>query len=311
MYQKTIKNKIEFSGVGLHTGANSRVVVLPTEADTGICFVRKDLPGTSPIRAGVSSVVATSYATTLGSADATVSTVEHLLAAFYALGVDNASVEVEGPEIPVLDGSAAPFVEMIREAGLKTLESPKRYMVIKKPIKVSDGDRFIHLIPSRDEEFSIDYTIDFPHPYLQEQSFSMSFSSSSSDIFSREVAGARTFGFLREVKLLRANGLAKGGSLDNAVVVGDMDILNEGGLRYPDEFVRHKVLDFIGDLSLIGVPLIGRIKAHRAGHSLNYKLAQKVLKNPGRWEMVDAQASAFEKELEEPCSVIEQRLATA
>jgi UDP-3-O-[3-hydroxymyristoyl] N-acetylglucosamine deacetylase len=307
MFQKTIKNIIEFSGIGLHTGAQARVRVRPSGADTGICFLRKDLQGAPPIRAWVSNVVATSYATTLGSRGATVSTVEHLMAAFYGMGVDNVLVEVEGPEIPVLDGSAAPFVELIEEAGLKTLKSTKRYMVIKKPIKVSGEGKFIHLLPSPEQGFTIDYTIDFAHPYLDRQSFSMSFSSPG-NIFSKEVAKARTFGFLHEVELLRANGLAKGGSLNNAVVVGERDILNEGGLRYHDEFVRHKVLDFIGDLAIIGVPVIGHIKAHRAGHSLNHKLAQKVLKNSGSWEMVDSRVAT--EELPKPYHVLEGGLAT-
>jgi UDP-3-O-[3-hydroxymyristoyl] N-acetylglucosamine deacetylase len=307
MFQKTVKNIIEFSGIGLHTGARARVRVRPSGADTGIRFVRKDLPGAPPIRAWVSNVVATSYATTLGSKGVTVSTVEHLMAAFYGMGVDNVLVEIEGPEIPVLDGSAAPFVEMIEDAGLKILRSPKRYMVIKKPIKVSGEGKFIHLLPSPEQGFTIDYTIDFAHPYLAKQSFSMSLSSPGK-IFSREVARARTFGFLHEVELLRANGLAKGGSLNNAVVVGERDILNEEGLRYPDEFVRHKVLDSMGDLALIGVSIIGHIKAHRAGHSLNHKLAQKALKNPGSWKMVDSLVA--NEELPNQYHVLERGLAT-
>jgi UDP-3-O-[3-hydroxymyristoyl] N-acetylglucosamine deacetylase len=311
MLQKTIKKRIDFSGIGLHIGSDSRITILPSEADSGICFVRKDLPGTPRIMAEVSNVVSTSYATTLGTDGATVSTVEHLLAAFYGLGVDNALVEVEGPEIPVLDGSAEPFVEMITEAGLKTLESPKMYMVITKPIKVAGEGNFIHLIPSPDMGFDIDYTIDFPHPLLDAQTFSMSFSSSNGDAFSTDVAGARTFGFLRDVELLRANGLAKGGSLDNAVVVGEKDILNEGGLRYPDEFVRHKVLDFLGDLSLVGMPVIGRVIAHRAGHALNFKLAQKVVKNPGRWQMVDSLADTVKDGLPKRYLGMEEGLATA
>jgi UDP-3-O-[3-hydroxymyristoyl] N-acetylglucosamine deacetylase len=309
MFQKTVKDIIEFSGIGLHTGAHARVRVLPSKADTGIRFVRKDLSGAPSIKAGASNVVATCYATTLGSGDVTVSTVEHLLAAFYGLGIDNAVVEVQGPEIPILDGSAVPFVEMIDEAGLKTLGRTKRYMVIKKPLKVSEESKFINLLPSRKNEFTIDFTIDFPHPFLDRQSFSRSFPSSSSSIFLKEVAMARTFGFLHEVELLRANGLAKGGSLNNAVVVGDRDILNEGGLRYSDEFVRHKVLDFMGDLALIGVPVIGRIFAHRAGHALNYKLVRKLFKNPDRWEMVDSVAT---EELPKLYPVVhEEGLATA
>lgn len=309
MFQKTVKNIIEFSGVGLHTGADARVRILPSGADTGIRFVRKDLPGTPVIKAEAKNVISTSYATTLGTRGVTVSTVEHLLATFYGMGVDNALVEVSGPEVPVLDGSAEPFVEMIEDAGLKTLDSVKKYMVVKKPIKVSGEGKFIYLLPSPEQGFSIDYTIDFAHPYLEKQEFSMSFSSTGAT-FAREVSRARTFGFLRDVELLRANGLAKGGSLKNAVVVGEKDILNEDGLRYPDEFVRHKVLDILGDLSLVGVPVIGRIKAHRAGHALNFKLAQKICKSPARWKMVEP-VPTFNKELTKPYPALGQGLATA
>jgi UDP-3-O-[3-hydroxymyristoyl] N-acetylglucosamine deacetylase len=182
-------------------------------------------------------------------------------------------------------------------------------MVIKKPIKVSGEGKFIHLLPSPERGFSIDYTIDFAHPFLDRQSFSMSFSSGTT--FSREVAGARTFGFLRDVELLRANGLAKGGSLENAVVVGDKDILNEDGLRYPDEFVRHKVLDLLGDISLVGVPIVGRIKAHRAGHAINLKLAQRVRKSSGKWKMVDSRVSSLNEEASKHYPALGQGLATA
>lgn len=284
MLQKTIKKPISFAGVGLHTGCHVKARIVPAGKDTGISFVRKDLPGTPPIQALAKNVVSTAHATTLGADGATVSTVEHIMAAFYGLGVDNAVVELYGPEVPVLDGSAARFIEMIDEAGLRSFKKKKKFIVIKKPIKISDGDKMIHLLPSDDMEFSVDYSIDFSHPFLGAQSF---YSLFSRDVFTKEVARARTFGFLRDVEAMRASGLAKGGSLSNAVVIGDDEIINKDGLRYPDEFVRHKVLDVMGDISLAGAPIIGHLKAHRAGHGLNYLLVEKLLKNPGKWELCE------------------------
>jgi len=284
MMQKTINRAIEFTGIGIHTGGEIHVRVLPSDEDTGITFVRTDLPEAAGIKAEPSNVVATSYATSLGRGGAIVSTVEHLMAAFYGLGVDNVVVELDGPEVPIMDGSAAGFIEMIEEAGLRELDSARRYLVVKRPIKVADRDKYILLMPAVSGELSIDYSIDFAHSLLQSQSYSGRFSSAA---FREEMGSARTFGFLKDVEMLRANGLARGGSLDNAIVIGDAGVLNEGGLRYPDEFVRHKVLDMVGDLSILGVPLIGALVAHRAGHSLNHKLVKEIMRRPGRWEITD------------------------
>jgi len=285
--QQTVREIIRFSGVGLHTGSHVNVRVCPADDDTGIVFIRKDIPGCLPIKAEALNVVATTYATTLGfEKGVTVSTVEHLLAAFYGLGVDNAIVELDGPEVPILDGSASSFIEMIEDAGLKELDCPRRRLVIKKPVKVSDGEKFAILLPSEGTDLRIDYTIDFSHPFLSRQSFATLF---GRDAFKSEVGSARTFGFLKDVEMLKANGLARGGSLDNAIVISDTEILNEGGLRYPDEFVRHKVLDMMGDLSLIGAPVSGHLIAHRSGHALNHKLVRSVLKTPGAWEIRSAQ----------------------
>lgn len=283
--QQTIKNRIEFSGIGLHTGADVKVRIIPSGEDNGITFVRKDIPGSPVIKAEAANVVATSYATSLGSKGVTISTIEHLMAAFYGLGVDNAVVELDGPEVPIMDGSALQFIEMIEEVGLQILCAPKKYLVVKKPIKVADRDKYVLLLPSEEDEFTIDYSIDFSHPFLKKQKFSKLF---SKDVFRKDVGKARTFGFLRDIEMLRANGLAKGGSLNNAIVISDTEILNEGGLRYPDEFVRHKVLDLMGDISLIGAPIIGHIIAHRSGHAMNHMLAQEVLKRTSRWELTDA-----------------------
>lgn len=285
MLQKTVKDNIEFSGIGLHTGCGVNARIIPSGADTGITFVRTDLPGSPAIKAEASNVLTTSYATSLGTRELSISTVEHILAAFYCLGVDNAIVELDGPEVPILDGSSSGFIDMIESTGLTELCSPRKYIVIKRPIKVQENGKYVFLMPSEETEFTVDYSIDFSHPFMTRQNFSRLF---SKEVFKNEVGRARTFGFLRDVETLRKNGLAKGGSLDNAIVIGEGEILNEGGLRYPDEFVRHKVLDMMGDISLLGAPVVGRIIAHRSGHSLNYKLIQQVLKMPGRWDLLDS-----------------------
>ncbi|MBI5588469.1 MAG: UDP-3-O-acyl-N-acetylglucosamine deacetylase [Deltaproteobacteria bacterium] len=282
--QQTLRNVIEFSGIGLHTGCAVNMRILPSAEDTGIAFIRKDIPGSPAIKAESSNVVATSYATSLGAKGVTVSTVEHILSAFYGLGVDNAVVELDGPEVPIMDGSASHFIDMIESAGLTWLSAPRKYIVITRPIKVADRDKYVLLLPAEEAEFSIDYSIDFSHPFLTKQSFSKLF---SREVFRQEVGSARTFGFLKDLEMLRANGLAKGASLNNAVAIGDTSIINEDGLRYPDEFVRHKVLDMMGDISLLGAPVIGHLIAHRAGHGLNHRLVNEILKRPGRWHMTD------------------------
>ncbi|OGP18597.1 MAG: UDP-3-O-[3-hydroxymyristoyl] N-acetylglucosamine deacetylase [Deltaproteobacteria bacterium GWC2_55_46] len=305
MMQQTLRNVIEFSGVGLHTGCEVSVRILPSCGDTGITFFRRDLPGSSAIRAVSSNVTSTSYATSLGSRGATVSTIEHLMAAFYGMGVDNAIVELNGPEVPIMDGSAAEFVGMVESAGLVTLSTPRRYMVIKKPIKVVEDDKYIFLMPSEEAGLSINYAIDFSHPFLAKQSFSRPF---SKDVFRKELGSARTFGFLKDVEMLRANGLARGGSLENAIVISDTEILNEGGLRYPDEFVRHKVLDLMGDISLVGAPIMGKLIAYRSGHALNHKLAQEIWRKPGRWEFSDL--SPVEDAVFAPSAALLEKMAT-
>lgn len=283
--QKTVSHAIEFSGIGLHTGQNINVRILPSGEDTGITFIRKDIPSAPAIKAWPSNVVATSYATSLGLNGVTVSTVEHILAAFYGLGVDNAVVELDGPEVPIMDGSSACFIDLIEEAGRQALCAPRRYLVVKRPIKVAERDKFILLMPARDGDLSIDYSIDFANSLIADQSYSGRF---SREAFIEGMAKARTFGFLRDVEMLRANGLARGGSTSNAIVIGDTGILNEEGLRYPDEFVRHKVLDMLGDISLLGYPVIGRLVAHRSGHSLNHSLVKEVLRRSARWELSES-----------------------
>jgi len=225
-----------------------------------------------------------------------VGTVEHILAALYGLGVDNAVIELDGPEIPIMDGSAMPIVDMIEAAGLQKLDATRKYLVIEKPIKVIDHDRFVYFMPAskteQEDGLSVDYTIDFTQPYLENQSFSFSFTRKA---FKKELASARTFGYLKDVEMLKKNGLARGGSLDNAIVIGDEDILNEEGLRFHDEFVRHKVLDLLGDLALLGVPVVGKLQAFRAGHGLNQKLVGKVLRTPSSWKRLELVEDDFPK----------------
>jgi len=302
--QHTLKNIVRFSGIGLHTGRAVNVRILPCGEDSGIRFVRTDLPGSPAIKAVSANVISTSYATTIGLKGSSVSTIEHLMAAFYGMGVDNALVELDGPEVPIMDGSAVDFIGMIESVGLAPLPALRQYLVVKKPIRVSEDDKYIFLLPPDDMEFTIDYSIDFAHPFLNKQSFSRLF---SQDVFRKELGSARTFGFLKDVESLRANGLARGGSLENAIVISDTEILNEGGLRYPDEFVRHKVLDLMGDIALVGAPVLGQLIAYRSGHSLNHKLAQKVLDRPGRWELTDSPSG---KEFM-PVPALLEKLATA
>jgi UDP-3-O-[3-hydroxymyristoyl] N-acetylglucosamine deacetylase len=284
MLQKTLKDIVSFSGVGLHTGCHVNVRILPSAEDTGITFVRTDIPGAPVVKAVAENVVATNYATSIGRNGMTVATVEHLMAAFYVMGVDNAVVEIDGPEVPILDGSAELFIQMMEGAGFRLLSAPRKYIVVKRPIKVTDGDKYALLMPAEEMVFTIDYSIDFSHPFLTKQNFSGHF---SADDFKREIGSARTFGFLRDVEMLRANGLAKGGSLSNAVVISDTEVLNEEGMRWPDEPVRHKVLDLMGDIALIGAPVVGHLIAYRSGHALNLSLVNKTLKKSTRWELAD------------------------
>jgi UDP-3-O-[3-hydroxymyristoyl] N-acetylglucosamine deacetylase len=259
--------------------------LMPAAADTGVVLVRCDLAGRPQVAARAENVVATEMATTLGRNGVTVQTVEHVLAALAGLGIDNARIEVDGPEIPIMDGSAAPFIAAIKEAGFREQDTPKSFIVVKRSVTVREGDKHATLAPGRG--FRIDCTIDFKHPLISDQAVSVSFSDTT---FVREVSSARTFGFLRDVEKLKAAGLAKGGSLDNAIVVDEFSILNPEGLRFPDEFVRHKVLDAVGDVSLLGMPVIGCLTAYKSGHTLNHRLVMTVLEQRAAWAVVRARA---------------------
>lgn len=281
MNQRTIAEKISCTGIGLHTGEPVQLTLYPAAANSGIVFVRTDLAHPVEIPAQPWSVASTAYATTLGCGDATIGTVEHLLAAIYSLGIDNVRVEVDGPEVPVMDGSSASFVFLIRAAGVYDQPSERRRMRIRKPIEVRDGDRSIRIDPGR--SLRVSYSVDYTHPAIGRQTLKGFTLSGRS--FEREICRARTFGFLHEVEALWRNGLARGGNLDNTVVMDESRVLNRDGLRWADEFVRHKILDLIGDLALIGMPIEGHIVVERGGHALHQQLVTEILKTPEAWRI--------------------------
>jgi UDP-3-O-[3-hydroxymyristoyl] N-acetylglucosamine deacetylase len=288
--QRTISEPVTCQGVGLHSGAPVTLTLRPAPAHHGILFVRTDTARPVSIPALSEYVVDTSLATTLGRDGVKVGTVEHLLSALAGLGIDNVRVEVDGPEVPVMDGSAAHFVQMIQGVGVRELEERRSYLVIKKPVSVVDGDKEATLAPAR--RFRVSCTIDFTHPLISSQSYELDLSDRG---FSGEISRARTFGFLRDVEMLKKLGLARGGSLENAIVVDESTILNPDGLRFPDEFVRHKILDAIGDVSLFGRPVIGHLKVFKTGHALNHKLVQKVLADPSCYEIVQGHPADAER----------------
>ncbi len=281
--QRTLKNVIRATGVGLHTGEKVYLTLRPAAPNTGIVFRRVDLDAPVDIPAKAENVGDTRLSTTLVNGDVRISTVEHLLPAFAGLGIDNAYVDVSAPEVPIMDGSAGPFVFLIQSAGVQEQNVAKRFIRIKRPVEVQDGEKFARFEPF--DGFKVSFGIDFDHPAMSDGSRRsvIDFSSTS---FVKEVSRARTFGFLRDIEMLRENGLALGGSMDNAIVVDDFRVLNEDGLRYEDEFVKHKVLDAIGDLYLLGHSLIGAFSGYKSGHALNNRLLNALIAQPDAWEEV-------------------------
>jgi UDP-3-O-[3-hydroxymyristoyl] N-acetylglucosamine deacetylase len=281
--QRTLKNVIRATGVGLHTGEKVYLTLRPAAADTGIVFRRIDLTEPVEIRACPENVTDTRLSTTLEFGGARVSTVEHLMSAFAGLGIDNAYVDLTAPEVPIMDGSAGPFVFLLQSAGVAEQSAPKRFIRIRQSIVVDEGDKWARFEPF--EGFKVSFEIDFNHPTFRSarQQTSIDFSTTS---FVKEVSRARTFGFMADLEALRAAGLARGGGLDNAIVLDQYRILNEDGLRYEDEFVKHKVLDAIGDLYLLGHPLIGAFSAHKSGHSLNNRLLRTLMADADSWELI-------------------------
>lgn len=280
-YQRTLKKSISCSGVGLHTGGKVNITIRPAVPDAGIVFKRVDLPDSPAIKAVCDHVSDTRLATTIKTGNTSVSTIEHLMAAFAIMRVDNAIVDIDGPEVPIMDGSALFFVEMIRNGEVAEQSALRRYIIVTRPVMVENNDCKAAIHPSL--ESRITCSVDFSHQALEPQSFSCSLLNIGLD---REVSEARTFGFLKEVEWLKANGFALGGSLENAIVIDESGIINEEGLRYPDELVRHKVLDSLGDLYLMGAPVIGHFVSYRGGHTLTHKLITKLLSDTESWEYI-------------------------
>jgi UDP-3-O-[3-hydroxymyristoyl] N-acetylglucosamine deacetylase len=288
--QRTLKNSIRATGVGLHTGKKVLMTLRPAPPNTGIVFRRVDLEPPVDVKGAAESVGETQLGTTLVSDGVKVATVEHLLSAFAGLGVDNAFVELSAPEVPIMDGSAGPFVFLLQSAGLEEQSAPKRFVRVKKRVRATDGDKWAQFDPH--DGFRVNFEIEFNHPIFKKrsQSASMDFSTTS---FLREVSRARTFGFMRDLETMRSRNLALGGTMDNAIVLDDFRVLNEDGLRYEDEFVKHKILDAIGDLYLLGHSLIGEYSGYKSGHALNNKVLRALIADQTAWEEVTFETPAL------------------
>ena len=300
--QRTLKNVIRATGVGLHTGKKIFLTLRPAPANAGIIFRRVDLDDPVEIEAKSDNVGDTMLSTSLVKGDVKISTVEHLLSALAGFGIDNAYVDLSADEVPIMDGSAGPFVFLIQSAGVEEQNAPKHFMRIREKVRVEDGDKWAMFEPF--EGFKVGFTIEFDHPMFHEENCKAEIDFSTTS-YVKEVSRARTFGFMREVELLRENNLALGGSLDNAIVVDDYRILNEDGLRYEDECVKHKILDAIGDLYLLGHSLIGSFTGFKSGHALNNRLLRELLAKESAWELV-----SFEDEVDLPISFMQPIAAT-
>jgi UDP-3-O-[3-hydroxymyristoyl] N-acetylglucosamine deacetylase len=283
IYQRTLAKEIKVTGIGLHSGRKVTMVINPADSDFGIQFVRTDIPGSKMMKADATSVGATENATTIGSGREAIHTVEHLLAVLYGLGINNVLIEIDGPEIPIMDGSGASFVFLFKEAGIRNLNKSKKFLVILQPIRVEKDGKWATFEPHHN--LVIDSTIVFAHPVIKTQREVFEFSCEN---FIDQIARARTFGFARDVDVLKRKGLIKGGSLDNAVVMDDFKVINNEGLRFHNEFVRHKILDTIGDISLLGHEIAGKITTFKSGHNLHNILCRKLLETPSAYEIVSA-----------------------
>jgi UDP-3-O-[3-hydroxymyristoyl] N-acetylglucosamine deacetylase len=283
LHQRTIKNSIRATGVGLHSGKKVLMVVKPAPTDTGVVFRRTDLDPIIDVPAYAENVGETMLGTTLIKGSSRVSTIEHLMSAFAGLGIDNAYIELSAEEVPIMDGSAGPFVFLLQSAGIEELPAPKRFARILEPIQVEDGDKWARFTPYNG--FKVNFEIEFNHPIFKkrDQTATMDFSTTS---FLREISRARTFGFMRDLEFMRSKNLALGGTMENAIVLDDTRILNEEGLRYEDEFVKHKILDAIGDLYLLGRSILGEFSGFKSGHALNNRLLRKLIATPSAWEEV-------------------------
>ena len=289
MFQSTIHHPVETQGIGLHTGVHTHMRLLPAPPDTGIVFRRVDLDN-FPIEAHGHNVARVSYATSLMKQSVLLSTTEHLLAATYSYGIDNIFIDIDNIEIPILDGSAEPFMQLLDQAGLRRLRRKRRYLKVRKPVEVVEDGRRIGIYPAN--EFRVRCYVDFPHPLVGQQQVEMVV---NPDSFRQVLSRARTFCFESDIEPLRAMGLIRGGSLENAIVLTQDGVMN-GPLRFPDEFGRHKALDLIGDLALVGLPLLGRVEARKAGHSLHTQLVSRLLADPSAWEITTADSTARHSE---------------
>jgi len=287
--QRTLEHSIRCSGIGLHSGRKIQLVLHPADENSGITFVRSDLGVEIPARAD--HVTDTRLCTTIGRDDVHIATIEHLLSALTGLGVDNARIEVGGPEVPIMDGSSAPFVFLIQCAGIREQSKAKKVMRILKRVAVEEGDKRCCLYPSAG--FSVSYLLDYDHPLLRQRRVKIDFSRQA---YTREISRARTFGFLHEVEALQKAGLALGGSLENAIVLDTHRVVNEGGLRYEDECVRHKILDTLGDLALSGYPIVGAFEGELTGHDMNHKLVTALLADPSSYRIEELEAEKADSE---------------
>jgi UDP-3-O-[3-hydroxymyristoyl] N-acetylglucosamine deacetylase len=283
--QRTLAKDVKVTGIGLHSGRKVTMKLIPAEADFGIQFIRTDIPNSQSMTANALTVGTTENATTLGSGASAIHTVEHLLGTLYGLGINNCLIEIDGPEVPIMDGSGASFVFLLKETGIKNLNKSKKFLVILDTVRVEKDGKWAQFEPS--QNLVIDSTIVFAHPVIKTQRFSFDFSCEN---FIQDIARARTFGFAKDVDMLKRKGLIKGGSLDNAIVLDDYKVMNNDGLRFANEFVRHKILDTIGDVSLLGYEIAGKITTYKSGHNLHNLLCRKLLENPAAYEIVSASA---------------------
>lgn len=297
--QRTLKQRISATGVGLHSGEKVTLTLNPAPADHGVVFKRIDLPDTPALQVNPMAVNDTRLSSALEFSGARVATVEHLMSALAGLGVDNVLIELTAAEVPIMDGSSGPFIYLLQTAGLQELEAPKKFVRILKPVEVNDGDKWAKFTPHHG--FKAEFTIDFAHPVFEFSGKTVTIDYDSQS-YVDEISRARTFGFMHEVEYLRANGLAKGGSLDNAIVLDEYKVLNGGGLRYEDEFAKHKVLDAIGDLYILGYPIIGQFSAFKSGHALNNQLLRALLADHTAWEYC-----TFDNDAQAPVGFVRQR----
>jgi UDP-3-O-[3-hydroxymyristoyl] N-acetylglucosamine deacetylase len=292
-YQYTIKQAVSFGGIGLHSGKPVNLTIRPAEVNSGIRFTRSDIEEGATIPASMNLVIDTRLATTIAEKDTSVSTTEHLLAALSGLGIDNVTIELDASEIPIMDGSAGPFVRLFKKVERQRQNGLKKLLKITKEIVVRDGDKEVRLLPY--DGLKITYEIDFDHALIRRQSYTIEMSPKK---FAEEIATARTFGFIKDVEKLKENGLALGGSLENAIVVDKDGVLNRGGLRFSDEFVRHKILDLLGDLTLLGYPLLGHVFASKSGHGQHLQLMREIAARPDCWEFVKFEHAGGKKRLQ-------------